>query len=495
MKKTTFAMTVLGTVILIAAVGFVKSVMQQPKAPQKTEMGQNCLECHRFPNTNTNEGVVAARDFCTQCHTDAEKATRKYAVRAERKQDGTDVSIELAPTHLDKWPHDRVACIRCHTDVAGTPHRTVSGASCDACHTPHGEATAHDPHLRVACQSCHGNYKAVHLDTSDDRVKPARIDAQGTPLAITDHSLIDAEDKTACERCHFKANPVGAPAAVLPSKSAMCILCHNAPLAIGHPIFGVALLILLLGVLLTLRFWFLGSVKDEKESLHRKIDLASESVYGTIFSRKIFTLLKIFILDIVFQRRILQESVQRWFMHALIFSALLARFALSMFTAIIHKLAPGSSWAMALIDKNNGFTAFANDLLGLLILCGILWAVIQRYFLKPTHVVAEIEDNITVALVGLLVAFGFVLEGARILATQVPPEVAGYAFIGYPLSRLFAIAGWDWTAIYPSLWYVHAMLGAAFVAYLPFGKLRHVFNTPLTYFVEAIAGVKRGERV
>jgi nitrate reductase gamma subunit len=53
----------------------------------------------------------------------------------------------------------------------------------------------------------------------------------------------------------------------------------------------------------------------------------------------------------------------------------------------------------------------------------------------------------------------------------------------------------DWRSAYPVLWYVHAVLGAAFVAYLPFGKLRHIFNVPLTYLIEEIYGVKRGERV
>ena len=484
MKKNTFALIALGAVILIAAAGLV---MHQLNGTPETGMGRNCLECHRAPNVNTNEGVVASNTFCFDCHTDKS--------RSMRKTETAEVSLQMVPDDLEKGPHRNVACVQCHTDVARTPHRTVAGASCDVCHPPHGEAEAHDPHRRGACQSCHGNYKTVHLDAADGRVKPARVDTEGAAIALIDHQMVDTAKAESCERCHYKANPVGAPAAVLPSKSALCIICHNAPLAIGHPVFGAALVILLIGVLLTLRFWFLGSVQGEKESLHRKIALSSESLWRTIFSRQFFTLLKIFLLDVVFQRRILQESVQRWCMHALIFSAILARFTLSIITAVSHKLVPGSSWAMALVDKNSGFTAFANDILGLMILCGILWAVLQRYILKPAHVVAEIEDNITVALVGLLVVFGFILEGARILVTQLPPEVAGYAFVGYPLSRLFAMTGLDWASVYPSLWYIHAFLGAAFVAYLPFGKLRHVFNTPLTYFIEEIAGVKRGERV
>jgi hypothetical protein len=30
------------------------------------------------------------------------------------------------------------------------------------------------------------------------------------------------------------------------------------------------------------------------------------------------------------------------------------------------------------------------------------------------------------------------------------------------------------------VWYTHALLWALFIAYLPFGKLKHIFTTPLS---------------
>jgi nitrate reductase gamma subunit len=38
-------------------------------------------------------------------------------------------------------------------------------------------------------------------------------------------------------------------------------------------------------------------------------------------------------------------------------------------------------------------------------------------------------------------------------------------------------------------------LGAVFIAYLPFGKLKHIFNVPLTYWIEELTGVKKEKRV
>ena len=53
----------------------------------------------------------------------------------------------------------------------------------------------------------------------------------------------------------------------------------------------------------------------------------------------------------------------------------------------------------------------------------------------------------------------------------------------------------DWRSIYPIIWYAHAVMGALLIAYLPFGKLKHVFNVPLTYILEEVSGVKKEKRV
>jgi nitrate reductase gamma subunit len=273
---------------------------------------------------------------------------------------------------------------------------------------------------------------------------------------------------------------VGAAAAVLPSKSFLCILCHSAPLTIGHPIFWAAFIIFLFGVILTLSFWFKGSVQGEESSLHRKIFLTSESVWQVIFSRQVFALIKVIILDVFLQRRILQESVKRWSIHSLIYLSILARLFIGLLTYFAYRIGPDSSVALALLNKNNGFTALFYDLTGLLIVLGIAWAMIQRFILKPVHVAREGQDNLAIAIIGALILLGFLLEAVRILMTQIPPSMAVFSFIGYPLARLMAVLGLDWKVIYPWLWYAHAGVGALLIAYFPFGKMRHVFNTPLT---------------
>lgn len=430
-----------------------------------------CLDCHRRPNAQTNEGIVTVQGFCRECHGKAD-LHRKWGTQA--------VSLTVTPESFGQSRHRTVACIHCHIDVARSPHRTRVGAQCLSCHTVHGEGAAHDPHLRVSCQACHRQSKAAVLNKSIDRVVLSRLNDEENSLALTDHRLPDTRSTEFCQRCHVPGNKVGAAAAALPAKSLLCLPCHYAPIAVGHSIFWVALVIFGLGLLLTGMFWLSGSVQGEEKSIHRKISLGSEAAWSVVFSREFWTLLKTFFFDVLLQRRILQESVKRWSIHSLIYYAILFRFGLAVLTHFSYFFKPGGALTYALIDKNHPFVALTNDLLGLFILVGLAASVIQRLVVKPPEVISEWKDNGALAILGALVLVGFSLEGARILVTGIPPEKAAYSFVGFLLSRLFAMFPADWPTAYVYLWYAHAVLGALLVAYLPYGKLKHIFVTPLS---------------
>jgi hypothetical protein len=457
-----------GVLLIAPQAGAEDPVMMSPALDGKQ---RECLDCHRYPNVNTNEGAYASQAFCMECHD--QKACQKNVNRQP-------VSLRVDLQSFEKTRHRYTACIQCHRDVAKCPHASKSGAQCTGCHSVHGEEEIHDPHLQVDCQACHRTSKLVSLDRETGQVTLARVDDQKAPISLIDHALPDVADPEFCNRCHNAENKVGAAAAVLPSKSFLCILCHSAPLTIGNPIFWAAFIIFLFGVILTLNFWFKGSVQGEERSLHRKIALTSESVWQVIFSRQVFTLIKVMILDIFLQRRILQESVKRWSIHSLIYLSILARLFVGLLTYFAYRISPDSPLALALLNKNNGFTAFFYDLTGLLIVIGIVWALIQRFILKPVHVAREGQDNLAVSIIGVLILLGFLLEAVRILMTQIPPSMAVFSFVGYPIARSLSVLGLDWKIIYPYLWYAHAAVGALLIAYLPFGKMRHVINTPLT---------------
>jgi nitrate reductase gamma subunit len=84
-------------------------------------------------------------------------------------------------------------------------------------------------------------------------------------------------------------------------------------------------------------------------------------------------------------------------------------------------------------------------------------------------------------LAGIVLA-GFLLEGMRIAMTG-SPSGSEFAFVGYGLSRLFT--GMDLTSVYGYVWYGHAILTGAFVAYLPFSRMIHMITVPLSLALSA----------
>jgi nitrate reductase gamma subunit len=111
---------------------------------------------------------------------------------------------------------------------------------------------------------------------------------------------------------------------------------------------------------------------------------------------------------------------------------------------------------------------------------GIILAVLRRFVFKPKHSLSEGQDNRALLLIGLMVLAGFVTEGGRILMTQLGPDASCASFMGNLFAWLLDGMGVNPQALYPYLWWVHAGLAALFVAWLPFGKMRHIFAAPLS---------------
>jgi hypothetical protein len=60
-----------------------------------------------------------------------------------------------------------------------------------------------------------------------------------------------------------------------------------------------------------------------------------------------------------------------------------------------------------------------------------------------------------------------------------------YTFVGYLVSKLLSLFPFNWQGVYGYLWYAHALMWAVFIAYLPFGKLKHIITTPLNLILSA----------
>jgi len=434
-----------------------------------------CWKCHRQPNLNSNEGIMTVILLCKDCHgkTDVEK-----------KVDGKPVSLYVDEKEYGKTIHRRIACVLCHDGVATSPHRTTI-IECASCHGYHGEGTAHDPHRRVTCEACHHESKEVMKDPKTGRIVLKMV-KEGLPLKMTSHRFANFKDKKACEKCHFVENRLGAPIRVLPAKSLICIACHSATISAKDPVSMIALLLFLLGIVLTVSFWFQGTVGDPSFSTDEKISYVSEKMWQIIFSRKILTLLKVFVVDILFLRRILKESLSRWTIHSLIYLPFFLRFFIGLILLILSKVFPMSPAVALLLDKNYSFLAFTFDFLGLCIIIGIVGAMMRRFQSRSQKALATGQDFLVLGLIGGILLTGFVVEGMRILLTAIPLPVALPSFLGYPISLFLGLFPIRWEVVYPYGWYIHAILTGALIAYLPFSKMFHILVSPLVFMIKAL---------
>jgi nitrate reductase gamma subunit len=238
---------------------------------------------------------------------------------------------------------------------------------------------------------------------------------------------------------------------------------------------------------MTVSVWLSGSLSGQRDlgPFDKVFKLLWNAAKG-LFSRKIFLIIKAMILDVLFQRRLYRQSGTRWLIHSLIFFPFVFRFfwGLVALTASIWK--PEWSWVWAMLDRNHPTTAFLFDLTGIMVLLGVVLAFIRGGLRRPSQLPGlPGQDRVALGLIAGIIVVGFILEGMRISMTG-HPDGAGYAFLGHGLSVLFSDPR-GLTEVYGYLWYLHAILTGAFVAYLPFSRLLHIILAPVVLAMNAVS--------
>lgn len=86
----------------------------------------------------------------------------------------------------------------------------------------------------------------------------------------------------------------------------------------------------------------------------------------------------------------------------------------------------------------------------------------------------------------VILVTGFVIEGARIVATNDP--WAAWSPVGYALGLALQPLGVDTLrGLHAGLWWFHLVLALAWVAYLPYSKLRHIAAAPANIYFRSHA--------
>jgi nitrate reductase gamma subunit len=456
---------------------------EQSSLPATSTEDEACMGCHGSVDPNDPHGTTRVGSLCLYCHgemgTQAQKMTGQFIPLIDGKQ-------------YQSTPHARFACTVCHPGSPQFNHADQRLGDCEQCHLPHDEKVAHDVHAVVTCEACHLKGVKPVRDPVSKLVLWEKERKPGEPSRI--HEMVRADEEALCRRCHFKGNKVGAASVVLPAKSILCMPCHAATFSVADTTTILALIVFLAGLALILSVFLSGSLPGEGDvGPFRKIVKLLGQVLRTLCSSKILLVIKAMALDVLLQRRLYRQSGIRWFIHSLIFLPFVFRFLWGLVALTASLWRPEWSAAWAMLDKNHPATAFLFDLTGAMIVAGVISAFIRGGLRQSSQVPGlPRQDRLALGLIAGIVAIGFILEGIRIAMTGWP-ESAEYAVIGIGISRLFQDPA-RLTEVYGYVWYVHAILTGAFVAYVPFSGLLHIIMAPVVLAMNELSQYGRSRR-
>jgi heterodisulfide reductase subunit C/nitrate reductase gamma subunit len=301
----------------------------------------------------------------------------------------------------------------------------------------------------------------------------------------------------------------------------------------------LSLAVFAFGLAFKISTWFRYSIGAQRFTAFQRVSAAAKGIVLTVFSRRIFTLFKVFVLDVLLQCRALRQDPFRWVMHMLIFggfTVLLLMHALENFTMAV--LVPNYCRTL------NPFL-FLRDLFGSLTLLGVALAVYRRFFRNAPRPATNAMDVYTMVIVAVVLASGIVLEGVKIMSHSVyqdmveeyagpldepslraleaywvndfgvvSPRVSGpfapeilaegkavnaitcqqchapaqWAFMGYGASRVMTplAAYLSGEKVRTILYWLHFLACLFGLAYLPFSKMFHAFSSPLSLLANAV---------
>ncbi|TET47471.1 4Fe-4S dicluster domain-containing protein [Candidatus Aerophobetes bacterium] len=120
------------------------------------------------------------------------------------------------------------------------------------------------------------------------------------------------------------------------------------------------------------------------------------------------------------------------------------------------------------------------EIVGLMLIAGIVIALVRRYFTKIPRLTYTYQDLWILILLLAIALSGFFVEGIRLAAER--PDWEGSSFIGLALSSLLTSKD-QALAIYPFMWWFHSLLSLGLIAYFPFSKLFHSLAAPLSIYL------------
>lgn len=312
----------------------------------------------------------------------------------------------------------------------------------------------------------------------------------------------------------------------------------------------ISLFVFIFGLVYRIYTWFTRKVGvlPDYITTSKRVSAAVRGIFGAVFSLKILILIKVFVFDVLLQKRILKEDFLRWLMHMLVFYGF-------MLLLLMHGL---DEIITASIFKEYYSTLnpylFLRDLFGIMMVAGIGIAIYRRFVQKTPRLKTNGMDYYAIVILTVIMISGFLLEGVKItshtefqdMVTEwsslddekeiraleslwvqdfgvVSPDVkppfesvvlthgrevhetncavchssSKWAFSGYSVGRIISPVALmlDRAGIPVLLWYIHFISCFFGLAYLPFSKMFHIFAGPLSLLANSVMGKEKSDPV
>jgi len=124
------------------------------------------------------------------------------------------------------------------------------------------------------------------------------------------------------------------------------------------------------------------------------------------------------------------------------------------------------------------------DIAGAVAIVMLAGLFVRRYLVRPAGLETKKDDAIMHALLFAILVTGFVIEGARMAATELGTPLAAWSPVGLLFARgLSGLGEAGLRTLHAGLWWLHLGLALGFVALIPFTKLRHILTTGANYLL------------
>jgi heterodisulfide reductase subunit C len=189
-----------------------------------------------------------------------------------------------------------------------------------------------------------------------------------------------------------------------------------------HTWLYLSLAICFAGLLWRMKQWLSGDIGPENPgTLDQRAAAAVRGVTAGVFSRRLLAVLVALAGDILLQLHLLKRHPLRWLMHMLVFWGFVLLVLMHAFDdSVTLRFFP--DYASTL----NPFL-FLRNLLGALVLAGLIIALARRLIITGQKRVTSRSDILALALLAAIVGSGFLLEAAQIVSEPLFDEmVADY---------------------------------------------------------------------